>query len=86
MIKPTIHLNGSSAEDLTKGYLAAERALNEALEALAQAAPNARDYYVQGDDVFEKAREEHAARVAKLLVVKDEIHALGLHCYRAQRD
>ncbi len=79
MIKPTIHLNGSSAETLAHGYTEAIRRVADALEGLARCAPNARDYYVQGDHAFAAASREHLARVAKLEEVLVEVSVLRDH-------
>jgi len=76
MTKPTVHLNGTSRSDLLKGYADAFHAISEALEVVAQARPNARDYYVQGDNAYRQAAAEHAAREAKLRDVRDELSAL----------
>ena len=47
MIKPTIHLNGTSKDVLAKQYNDAVVLLRGALQAMEDAAPNARDYYPQ---------------------------------------
>lgn len=79
MIAPTIHLNGSSAKSLREGYCEVFRAINNALDKLAQAAPHGRDYYVQKDpDAFEKARKEHRARVDALVKVREEMQGLAI--------
>lgn len=64
LLAPLLHLNGSSAKTLLDGYRAAHTALYDALVAMRESAPNARDYYPQGDDAFNQARREHDARVA----------------------
>lgn len=76
---PTIHLNGSSAEVLQNQYESALNAVAEALGALYNASPNARDYYVQGEDVFGKASREHRARIAKIEEVRDELQVIQEH-------
>jgi hypothetical protein len=48
MQKPTIHLNGTSADSLLRDDEAAHDAVTQAISALAQVAPHGRDYYVQG--------------------------------------
>lgn len=45
MTLPTIHLNGTSAKELTEGYHAARIAMERAITALAKVEFNARDYY-----------------------------------------
>ncbi len=83
MIKPTIHMNGSGRDTLLDGYATAVRAVGIAIESLCDAAPNARDYYPQGDGAYAEARCEHKARVAKLRDVQDELLALARDVRRA---
>lgn len=63
---PTIHLNGTSAESLKQQVYDVLAAINQLKVALANASPNARDYYVQNDNAFPKACSEHVARSKKL--------------------
>lgn len=76
MIKPTVHLNGTSRESLFEQYAEAAQALRQAIDAHERSAPNARDYYPQGPDVFSKARVEHWERSGKLRSVLQEISDL----------
>ncbi len=85
MRKPTIHLNGSSAEQLRAGYMAAIEAMHDAIEALAETAPNARDYYPQGDSAHTEARQEHEARMSKLMSVQAELGHLRRSCVVSER-
>ena len=55
MIYPTVHMNGTSHEVLLRQALRACEALDAALAAMAEAAPNSRDYYPQGDGAFLQA-------------------------------
>ena len=77
MIKPTIHLNGTSKESLLDQVTDAREALNAAIGALNNAAPNARDYYPQGDSAFIQATLEHRNRVTKLVAVCNELSDLA---------
>jgi hypothetical protein len=61
---PTLHLNGSSADAIKEQLCEAASALRMALVAMAEAAPNARDYYVTVDNTGAQARREHEARCA----------------------
>jgi hypothetical protein len=79
MIKPTIHLNGSSKDDLFDKYMTALAAVEAAIDALAQAGPHGRDYYPQGDDAFREARAEHEARLRQLNNVSRELMILADH-------
>lgn len=73
---PTIHLNGTAAADLAASYATAYSTVGQAIEALQQSAPNARDYYVQGPNAFPAARTEHEARMHHLADVAGELLAL----------
>lgn len=77
---PTIHLNGTSKKELLDGYRAAYSALGDAIEALRKTAPHGRDYYVQSDDAraLATAIDEHQARLAKLVLIRDEIEAIAV--------
>ena len=74
---PTVHLNGTSKAELLQGYLEAITALREASNKIGRAGPNARDYYVQGNDAFTKARDQHVARLTKLAEVQDELEQIA---------
>lgn len=73
---PTIHLNGSPADRLRDEYEQAMAAVGKAIDAVNMSAPNARDYYVQGDGAYQAARAEHDERVKRLRAVWDELYAV----------
>lgn len=75
---PTVHLNGTSSESLLSGYIEAIRAVKAAIQAVTDAAPHGRDYYVQSDAAYTLARDEHVSRMTKLLTVVDDLEALAL--------
>lgn len=85
MMTPSIHLNGTSGERLLEDNLKAIRALQDAVEALQNAAPNGRDYYVQSSadyrvvwqQAYSAARSEHEARLHRLA---DNIHEINQIC------
>jgi hypothetical protein len=77
MMVPTIHRNGTGREALLEQQTNAGAAIRKALEALAQAAPNGRDFYPQGDGAYSKASAEHAARMEKLRSVLTEVGDLA---------
>lgn len=79
MTFPTLHLNGTSAKDLLEGFERAYAALHDAQAALAQTAPNGRDFYVQQPGSYEKALIEHSRRMKQLRDVSDEVEALSQH-------
>jgi hypothetical protein len=70
---PTVHLNGTSFNDLRDGYADAYRAIDKAMDALAKAELNGRDFYVQGPDAYSQARAERDAAYSKLLAAHDYV-------------
>lgn len=80
MMKPTLHLNGTSRAALFNAYVEATFAVEAAIDAVADASPHGRDYYPQGEDAFDKARAEHNARLEALNKVANELHRLSEHC------
>lgn len=79
MLKPTVHLNGTSRDQLTSAFLAAYRAVNDAIDAVGEAAPNGRDYYTQGPDAISAATQEHRERIKALMQVRADMMALAEH-------
>jgi hypothetical protein len=73
---PTIHLNGTSKDILLDQLEVAVRAINDAVKALANAEPNARDYYPQGDEGWLAARRQHAARINAFMTAHAELMAI----------
>lgn len=73
MITPTVHLNGTSAEELGRQFRAVYSRVGIALIALRDATPNGRDYYVQSPDAFSKAMREHEARLAALVQLREDM-------------
>lgn len=84
MIFPTIHLNGTSAQELLDQIDMAHAALIAAREELCKAAPNARDYYVQPGDAFGQANREHHARLSALNQIILDLSAIGENIYQQQ--
>ncbi len=79
LTKPTIHLNGTSAERLYNDLDEARRAARDLLRALEDCAPNARDYYPQGADAFSRARMEHQVRIEAVRQIQYELNELHEH-------
>ena len=75
---PLVHMNGTSRDTLASVNTHARLCLREALEALGDAQPNARDYYLLGDAAWARAQSEHAARMTALRNVLAEMNALAL--------
>ena len=76
MMIPTVHLNGTSREELVRQIERAYEHLDKAMDALAQAAPHGRDYYTQGMDAYQKAAAEHESRMARLHSVHKELEQI----------
>ena len=76
MMVPTVHLNGTSQDELERQIEAASSAVFDAIATVADAAPHGRDYHVQGDNAYERACTEHNARMAKLRSVYDDLTEL----------
>ena len=73
---PTVHLGGTSAQNLIDPLLTATKALRAAMRALDATEPNSRDYYPQGADAFQQAVREQDARGRKLIEVSDELYEI----------
>ena len=76
MLTPTVHMNGTAGDVLRDQYATAADAVRKAIDAVCDAGPNARDYYVQGTDAALTAQREHEARVKALKTVRDELAAI----------
>ena len=63
---PTVHLNGTGFTDLRDGYAAAYDAIDKAMDALAKAELNGRDFYVQEPGAYYQARKERDEAMDKL--------------------
>ena len=67
---PTVHLNGTSLTDLRDGYASAYGAIDKAIEALAKAESNGRDFYPQGPEAFYQHRQERQEAFNQLCAAK----------------
>lgn len=74
---PTIHLNGTSREDLTEALREAVHAIHKAGRKLAATCPNGRDYYPQGAAAITVALAEHEDRMRKLREVASELEHIA---------
>jgi hypothetical protein len=77
MKTPTIHLNGTSKQSLLEALSTALTALCVAQNAVSDCAPNARDYYPQGDGAFAQANREHIARLERLHGLRSELREIA---------
>jgi hypothetical protein len=74
---PTIHTNGTGKAQLIEALCDAGAALRAAIAALADTAPNGRDYYPQGDGALRAALQAHESRVQRVGEVRREIAELA---------
>lgn len=72
---PTVHLNGTGRKMLAEGYQRAYVAVQDAIRAFNEIEFNARDYYVQSDSAWPKARTERDCVAAHLRQVRDYLEA-----------
>jgi len=72
-------MNGTSKQSLLDQNLDAAYAVQAAMDALAKAFPNGRDYYLQGAGAIKIAIDEHVARATKLKEVFEELTELAIH-------
>jgi hypothetical protein len=78
MIRPTLNINGSSADDLIEPRIAAYEALQAVKEALVKVTPNGRDY--PGDTAqCVTDREAHYDRLATLRDIAAEIMSEAIY-------
>jgi len=70
---PTIHLNGTGFTTLRDEYAAAYDAIDKAIDALAAATLNGRDFYPQGPGAYYQARDERQAALDKLQKTKEYV-------------
>jgi hypothetical protein len=68
---PTIHMNGTSYQDLWNGYENAYNAVRAAQDAIRAIEFNSRDYYVQSNQAYSKASDERIEQYTKLNEVEE---------------
>lgn len=76
---PTVHLNGTGRKMLAEGYYNAYVTVQNAIRAFNEIEFNARDYYVQPEGAWPKARTERDCAAAHLLQVRDYLEAHLIH-------
>lgn len=74
---PTIHSNGTSWKALLAQIVKAARDVRHAEDALREAWPNARDYYVEGPDAYREAVKKWEAMQADLGSVRHRLEAVA---------
>ena len=63
---PTVHLNGTSGQDLRREYQTAYRAVKFAIDSLCETTCSGRDYYPQGNGAYTQAYAERQTALCKL--------------------
>jgi hypothetical protein len=76
---PTVHLNGTSGEELLAQLNTAILQLIQARRAVVAAAPNGRDYYLQGDQALQLVMAQHERRCADLSRMLAEVEEMRDH-------
>jgi hypothetical protein len=77
---PLIHINGTSPETLCKDYASAADAVTDAIKALRRVDFSARDYVPLPNPCrYEKAAEQHHARLQSLYAVRRELLRIAEH-------
>jgi hypothetical protein len=66
-------MNGDSKATLLSDNVAAHDAINNAIDILAKAAPNGRNFYLQGVGAIDEAIEQHFKRIQGLEAVRQEM-------------
>ena len=83
MIKPMIHMSGTSRRSLLEGYINAKRAGEAFREAMIECSPNGRDYYPMHDRALREEQEDQTERLQKIKDVIQQLDALIEHCMDA---
>ena len=80
LITPTVHINGTSKQELVRQLTDAAEAARVLQNALRDASPNARDYYTQGGNTINAAIEAWVERRTMIDDLVDELleHAMKI--------
>ena len=81
VIAPTVHLNGTSQDELLKQLADAVNAIRSAETALAEATPHGRDYYIQPGQAWDAAILDHNRRQHALDDVREELELIWQNVY-----
>lgn len=82
---PTIHLNGTGARTLLDEYTALAEAIESATTALERCTCNARDFYPQSREAWERARTERSEMFQKLEDLQGYANAWAIEAFRHKR-
>lgn len=78
LLAPTVHLNGTSKDELLRLHMEARETLRVALLAFEATHPHGRDYYPQGPDAQLAASQAHREYAAQLRVILTEITTVAM--------
>jgi len=73
---PTVHMNGDTKATLVSDNVAAHNAIDNAIDIVAKAAPNGRNFYPQGDGAINEAIAQHFKRIEGLKAVRQEFETI----------
>lgn len=73
---PTVHLNGTHGQDLVEQQKKVWHAAKALQDALCEAAPHGRDYYVQPGPALQIARGQNDDRIAAVQKILGETEAI----------
>lgn len=79
---PTIHLNGTSREELVQQRVDVVEALDAVETVIGKAWPHGRDYYPQGPDALVSAQQVWKDRWNAIAEIREEVKAEGIHLAR----
>ena len=82
LLTPTIHLNGTSRDDLLNQHIDILDACRGLLTALRAGTPNARDYYPQSETAATEARDAYNVRYALVSCIFDEFEHVAIEITR----
>jgi hypothetical protein len=78
---PTVHMNGTSLNELKAGYDEAAEKLHEFVQSWGHITCNGRDYYPQGAAAFSKACDERDAIGRQIANVGEYLQEIRLHLH-----
>jgi hypothetical protein len=74
LVFPILHDNGSGYVNLNHGYMKTLYLINELMETMCNAIPNARDYYVTcNPNTYINAHKQYSDQIRKLSEIKEYI-------------
>lgn len=74
---PTVHSNGTAGTALYAGYTTAIHSVQDACDAVNNAILNGRDYYPEGPEAFDGARDHRNSMLEKLRSVFEDLQTIA---------